>query len=245
MRELRDRLQEQGASIVPPIHLLAGGPGSDRQHLVGLLREALDTAGCRAPRVAYVGAANGDDAGFFRRVAGLLREAGAAEVVLAPTRRPADAASCRAVLASSQAVFVSGGDVAAGMAALNAAGAVPLLRARHADGVPLVGLSAGSIMLGRAWIAWDDPAQDATAKVFPCLDLAPLICDVHGEEDDWPELRALLARQSDDPVGHGIVALAMLRVHADGRLEAVGTAVHRFVHTRGSVVRAEDLTPRR
>lgn len=215
------------------MHLLAGGPGSDRAHLVGLLREALHASGLCAPRIAYVGAASGDDAEFFRRLSGLLREGGAGDVMLARTcgQDAQDLHSFRAALVRADAVFVSGGDVEAGMRVLRAGGAIPALQERLAAGTPFIGLSAGSIMLGREWIAWDDPHDDATARLFPCLGFAPLVCDTHAEADDWVELRALLALQPPGAIGYGIPAPAMLRVHPDGRLESLGGEVVRLAGT--------------
>jgi len=46
-------------------------------------------------------------------------------------------------------------------------------------------------MLSKEWIRWRDPDDDATAEFFPCLGIAPLICDTHGEQDGWEELQAL------------------------------------------------------
>jgi len=211
-------------------YLLAGGPGSDVAHLVALLRQALPVSRPRAPRVAYIGAASGDDAGFFRRLARLLEQAGAGAVTLAPTcgRSPRRAGLFHQALADAEAVFVSGGDVADGMDALLAAGAIPLLRERFDAGIPFVGLSAGSILLGNEWIAWDDPDDDHTARLFPCLGFAPLVCDTHSEDDDWSELRTLLTLRPVGSCGYGIPAPAMLRVHPDGRLDVLGGDVLRL-----------------
>lgn len=217
-----------------PIHLLAGGPESDASHTTSLLAEALRTCGAARPRVACVGAANGDHPGFFHRMGALFKAAGARAFELAPTAAPAAIDRARAVLARADAIFISGGDVAAGMETLRAADLVPLLAERHAAGVPFIGLSAGSIMLSRQWIAWSDPDDDATAAPFDCLGFAPLLCDTHAEEDDWNELRALLEFQQPGTRGYGITSRAMLRVHPDGRTESIGgdvvclerTAVH-------------------
>ncbi len=220
------------------IHLLAGGPGSDHGHLTGLLREALSASGLVAPQIAYVGAASGDDAGFFRRLSTLLREAGAGDVVLARTcGRFADhAKAAKTILMHADAIFVSGGDVEEGMRVLMESGLIPVLQERFAAGVPFIGLSAGSIMLGRKWIAWDDPANDATARIFDCLGLAPLVCDTHAEDDDWSELHALLQRLEPGAVGYGITAPAMLRIYPDGHLEELGGKIVCLKHKREASV---------
>ena len=209
------------------IHLLAGGPGSDHEHLVGLLRQALQ-ASCRpAPRIAYIGAASGDDAGFFRRLSSLLQQAGAGNVVLAKTcgRKAQQHAATQVALTQADIIFVSGGDVEAGMRVLEMTGTIPALRERFDAGVPFIGLSAGSIMLGREWIAWDDAGDDDAVRTFDCLGFAPLICDTHAEDDDWVELHALLKIRAACTRGYGITAPAMLRVHPDGRLETLGGEV--------------------
>lgn len=208
------------------LHLLAGGPGSDARHLTHLLAEALRSGGRQAPRVACIGAANGDHPGFFGRMATLFKAAGAGAFELAPMSAPRRA---RDVLDRADVVFLSGGDVSAGMAALRTSDLLPLLTERHSAGVPFVGLSAGSILLGRQWIAWTDPDDDATAAPFDCLGFAPLCCDTHAEEDDWAELRALLALQPEGACGYGITSRAMLRVHPDGGTEALGGEVVRLV----------------
>jgi cyanophycinase-like exopeptidase len=216
--------------------------------MVGLLRDALSASGLPAPRIAYLGAASGDDAGFFRRLSSLLQQAGARDVVLARTcgRGASWRESAQAALAQADAVFVSGGDVDAGMRALAAAGVIPALQERFAAGVPFLGLSAGSIMLGREWITWDDPDDDATARPFTCLGFAPLICDTHAEDDDWSELRALLALRPVGTRGYGVTAPAMLRVHPDGRVEAFGGDVACLANTADGVrfIDAGALYPR-
>jgi len=210
-----------------PIHLLGGGPGSDVLHVTGLLRKALDSCSSTRPSVAYIGAANGDHTGFFKRVTELLQAAGAGKVTLTSTcgRHAApEKTACRA-LESCDVVFMSGGDVEAGMHVLNATNLITPLKASFDAGAVFIGLSAGSVMLGREWIAWRDPNNDATAQLFPCLGFVPFSCDAHGEEDSWSELRSLVQRT---PVGsrvYGIGTDAMLSVHPDGRLETTGGAV--------------------
>ena len=216
------------------IHLLAGGPGGDHRVLVTLLQQAFAAARLRAPRIAYLGAASGDHAGFFRRVSSLLQSAGAGSVTLAPTCGQRTAAAVATTLEQADAVFMSGGDVEAGMRTLQAAGIIPALRERFAAGTPFLGLSAGSIMLGSQWIAWDDPQDDASAHLFDCLNLAPLVCDTHAEEDDWVELHAALALLPAGTPGYGITANAMLRVHPDGTTEDVGGEIVRAASLRTS-----------
>ncbi len=227
------------------LYLIAGGyHRREGLHPGKLLASILADAGLRSPRVACVGSANGDDRGFFRWGAEWFKGAGAAGVTLAPTAASrADNALCRRILSESDIVFISGGDVEAGMRTLAAAGLVPLLRSLHRAGVPFAGLSAGSIMLGRLWVRWRDPGDDTTAEPFPCLGLAPLVCDTHGEDDAWQELLTLLRAAPARTVGYGIVSGAALRVGTDAAITAMGGAVHRFARRQGVVLRLPDLEP--
>jgi hypothetical protein len=115
-----------------------------------------------------------------------------------------------------------------------------LLSELHLDGKPFIGLSAGSIMLARSWVRWPDADNDATAATFPCLGMAPLLCDTHAEKEDWEELKTLL-RLSGPEAGYGIPAGAALRIKADGPLSALGRPVPRFKFQDGRIRRLTDL----
>ncbi len=226
-----------------PVHLLAGSPQGRSRGADPVLVAALAETGQARPSVAYIGAASDDDRDFLRFVTAYLQRSGAGEVRLAALASArADLAAAQTVIASSDLVFVSGGDVEAGMAHLERHGLIPLLRTRHGAGTPFVGLSAGSIMLARCWVRWSDPDDDATAAVFPCVGLAPVLCDCHAESDDWEELRALL-ELTREGIGYGIPAGGALRVDADGTVLALGKAAPRFECRDGRVAKRTDLTP--
>lgn len=212
----------------PGLFLLAGDPGRRGVRRDPLLGETLARIGLARPCVAYVGAASRDSRPFFLWISALLRGAGAGAVRLAPLAgRRADPALAREIVADADAVFISGGDVDLGMGILNSTGLCEPLRRLHRGGMPFIGLSAGSIMLARLWVRWADEKDDDSAAPFPCLGLAPLLCDTHGEGEDWRELRTLL-RLSGAPSGFGIPAGAALAVGRDGALAAMGKAVKRI-----------------
>src|SRR5664280_2650056 len=148
----------------------------------------------------------------------------------------ADLADARAVIERSDLVFVSGGDVEAGMAHLERHGLIPLLQTLHGAGTPFGGLSAGSIMLSRCWVRWPDPDDDTTAELFSCLALAPVLCDCHAESDDWEELRALL-ELTGEGIGYGIPAGGALRVDPRGAVTALGVPAARFERRAGRTER--------
>ncbi len=225
-----------------PVYLLAGGPGSRRKK-DSLLTQVLG-CGTPAPTIAYVGAASHDNREFFAMIAGHMQDCGAGRVILVPlagTRANSDKA--RAVLETADMVFISGGDVERGMTLLETSGILPYLARLHAGGKPFFGLSAGSIMLSRQWVYWDDPDNDATAHVFPCMGFAPLLCDTHGEADEWEELHALLRLTPEGSVGYGIPSGAGLCVTPGGSVTALAGSLHRFIHRNGKVARLGDLEP--
>ncbi len=228
-----------------PVTLLAGGAYHRRNARDPLLADMLSATGVKRPTVAYVGVASGDDPGFFRLVSRLLEMAGAGSVALAPLAGAgADYGAARAVLDRADAIFVSGGDVEAGMRILAESGAADWLRQRYEEGAVLGGLSAGSILLARQWVRWRDPDDDATAEPFDCLGLAPLVCDMHGEADGWDELQTLLRlRGTPGELGYGVPTSRGLRVHPDGRVEAVGGAVTRYAWRNGRVDDIGDISP--
>lgn len=228
-----------------PIYLLAGGPGSRRTDGDALLARILASYGIPQPSVAYVGAASGDNRAFFLMLAHYMRRCGAGQVTLVPLAgKRARIEKAQAILESADLVFISGGDVEAGMQVLEERQITPFLHGLYEGGKPFFGISAGSIMLAERWVRWADPNDDATVGAFPCMGLAPIFCDTHGEAEGWEELRALLQLMPADTPGYGIPSGAGLAVHPGGRLDALGAPVHCYVRRGSMVARLADLVPR-
>ena len=120
---------------------------------------------------------------------------------------------------------------------------VKFLQDLYRQGKPFFGISAGAIMLAREWVRWPDPNDESTAEIFPCLGIAPVICDTHAEEDDWVELKALLALEKEGVKGYGIPSGGTIKVYPDGRVEALGDAIAQYVKRGGKVARLDDLLP--
>lgn len=229
---------------IQPVYLLAGGKPARRQANDLLLREVFRAGGRESPSIGYVGTANNDGEDFFNRLAGLFRENGAGEVTHALLAADdADIAGAKTVLRDADVVYISGGDVDRGMQLLQEKGMLRFLADLHGAGKPFFGLSAGSIMMAKAWVRWRDPDDDATAEIFPCLALAPVLCDTHDEEGGWEELKQLLMLEKNGSVGYGIATGTALKVFPDGKAEALGGAVYRYVRRGGVVKRLPDLTP--
>jgi cyanophycinase-like exopeptidase len=228
-----------------PLYLVAGSSSPVRPRGPdALVRLAILRTGVHRPTVAYIGAASRDDPVIRARNAAMLRKAGAGFVTLAPLAgRRIKAPVAAGIVESADLVFMSGGDVEAGMNILEERGMVPVLRKVHRAGIPFLGISAGSIMLSRAWVRWSDPDDDEGAETFPCLGFARICCDAHGERDGWSELKTMLSLRPVGTAGYGIVSGSALVVEADASLGALGGEVHVFKRRKTGVVQVPSLVP--
>ena len=227
-----------------PIYLLAGGGGSLRKGGDPLLTRVLTSCGVPHPSIAYIGTASGDSQRFFSMLSHHLRRCGAGHITLAPlARKRVKLEKTRTILESADMIFVSGGDVEAGMEVLEERQILPFLRELFERGKPFFSSSAGSIMLAWQWVRWEDPDDDETASIFPCMGFAPIVCDTHGEAEGWEELCTLLRLTPEGTLGYGIPAGAGVCVYPDGTLEALGAPTHCYVNRCGAVVRNADLPP--
>jgi cyanophycinase-like exopeptidase len=207
-----------------------------------LLQQVIESCGEVHPRIGYLGSASRDNRDFFKMISVWLKNAGAGDVLLAPTvGAKVDMGKTLEILENADAVLVSGGDVEEGMRVLGERNLTPFLRARYDHGTVFVGLSAGSIMLSRQWVRWRDPNDDTTVEVFACMGLAPVLCDTHGEAENWEELLALLRLAPPGAIGYGIPSGAGLGVTPKSRLFAMGEPVQRFALRDGTVTRITDL----
>lgn len=227
-----------------PVYLIAGGRGQRRKSPDPLLLAVFQEFGIASPSIAYVGVASGDDRSFFSFITAAFKEAGGGKIshaLMAPEK--ADLNKAKNMLEAADIVFISGGDVEAGMDILNEKNMAGFLSGLYSRGKPFFGISAGSIILASEWIRWRDPDDDATAEIFPCLGIAPVICDTHAEGDDWEELKALLALEKNGAEGYGIPSGAAIKVYPDGRVEALGGAVPHYQNRGDKVIKDPDIVP--
>ena len=216
------------------IFLLAGGMQSKNNEEI--LAGALALSKKETPNVAYIGTASGDNKDFFLRLSQLIMAAGAENVSLIPIVQRFDPDKTRGMLLSSDVVFISGGDVDLGMKYLRNRRLVSFFREIYDRGKVFCGISAGAIMLSRSWIRWRDPDDDDTVELFDCLGFAPLLCDVHGEEDNWAELKRLLGFFPQGTAGYGIRANGALRVAPDGKITSLASAPVRFIKKGADII---------
>jgi hypothetical protein len=219
-----------------PVLLLAGGPGSRRDAYGPLILEVLRLSGKPSPLVAYLGAATDDDPRFSGWMKDLVTSAGPCAFRLAPVAgRRAAGGAARQIIEAADVVFAGGGDVDLGLRRLLERDLAGVLRKKHGGGAPFLGISAGAILLCREWIRWTDPDDDGSAQRFECLGLAPVLCDCHGEDDGWAELRALLRLAGGRSLGYGLRSGSGIRVGPDGCVETACGEVDRFQVRNGRV----------
>lgn len=227
-----------------PVYLIAGR--GDRKSFKSIIKTILKDTGKTKPTIAYVGAASGDNWRFYLMISAMIKEAGDCQikrVLIAPQK--ANLNKAQAVLESADVIFMSGGDVEAGMRVLKEKNMAGLLTDLFKRGKVFFGVSAGSIMLGREWVRWRDPEDASTAELFPCLGITPIICDTHGEMDKWEELKSALKLKKEDAQGYGIPSGSCLKVYSDGWMEALGGAITQFLKRGNSIVKQPELLPKR
>jgi peptidase E len=229
-----------------PLFLLAGGrniKGYDE-----LLNRVRQSTGLAAPAVAYIGSASGDNTLFFGMMKKLLAQAGFGRVELAKScAKKADLSRFKQIVTGADSVFISGGDVKAGMDVLSKKDLSGFLKDCHAAGKLFFGVSAGSIMLGSDWVFWEDEDDDSSARLFPCLGFVPFICDTHDDTDAWDELKTALrlTRPETMQTGYGLPAGSGLSVSTTGKIAALGCAVKCYTGRNGVVKQEQELLPAR
>ena len=225
-----------------PIYLLAGGRGAKRESPDPILQMALRELGKTKPSVSYIGAAHGDSLMFFLFIKRMITAAGAGKVELVPlAKKKSNMEKAQSIIESADCIFVSGGDVAEGMRVLTEKSVVPLIKKRYNEGALIIGVSAGSIMLAKQWINWPDENDEASAELFPCMNIAPVLCDTHGEEDKWDELHSLLRLTADDQIGYGIPSGGAMRISSDGTVEAISMPLYRIERKGDKIAPINDL----
>jgi peptidase E len=229
-------------NVRKPVYLIAGR--GDRKSFKSIIKTILKDTGKTQPTVAYVGVASGDNWPFYLMISAMIKKAEDCQirrVLIAP--KEADLSKAQAVLESADAIFMSGGDVEAGMRVLERKNMAGFLTDLFKRGKVFFGVSAGSIMLAREWVRWRDSEDDSTTELFPCLGIAPIICDTHGEADGWGELKAALKLKAKDTQGYGILSGSCLKVYLDGRTEALNGTVTQFLKRGNSIVKQKELSP--
>ena len=217
-----------------PAILLAGGRPRNTDIMVRM--GSLAFQGMEKPQVAYIGTANGDNPVFFNMMKVLLKEAGAEKVNfvhLAKKKPNIDAA--KKTLSNADAIFLAGGEVEDGMNWLKKHDLITFIKDLYHAGKRFIGVSAGVIMMGTHWVRWEKPEDDTTSELFDCLGIIPLLFDVHGEEEDWVELKAALRLLGDGAKGYGLPRESLISADSRGRLENLHKEYMIFINEGGRI----------
>ncbi len=227
-----------------PVYLLAGGRGGDRKKMADLIRLILADSGKKSPVVAYIGAATDDNPMFYKMMTLPLFKTGTAKINhVHIASRKADISKAKDQLSAADIIYFGGGDVERGMQVLEEKNMIEFIKDLPRQEKLFFGISAGSIMLAEEWVRWRDPDDDSTVEIFPCLGIAPVICDTHAEEDNWQELKTLLQIAPTELTGYGIASDAAIKVLPDRTVEALGGKVNCFRRKSGEVMQEADLLP--
>ncbi len=221
---------------------MAGGDFRRPIKMIVRIKSILAETGIKHPDVAYIGTASDDDASFFKFAAGFIRLAGAhsvAHVKLCDEK--ADVNEAKSLLGKADVVFISGGDVEAGMRRLDHHHLVSFIKELYDKGAVFFGISAGSIMLGTRWVRWENPEDDSSAELFDCMGIAPVVCDTHAEKEKWEELKVAINLMEDNSRGYGIPSGGTLRISPDGMIAALDKPVVCYGKTSAGVVGEDDI----
>lgn len=185
-----------------------------------LLRELADGIG-RPFRACHVGCFHDDTPAWTKVSVDFLTSLGATCSAPRLSDPQLDVRRAREALESADLVYLDGGDTVAGVEHIRARGLADAFTKAAANARFIFGLSGGACAAGPYTIGYSD---DGSPYVAPCLDLGPpLPLDVHDEQADWPEMRALLELKPPQPAGLVIPTNAVLRVAERGaELASVG-----------------------
>jgi len=131
-------------------------------------------------------------------------------------------------------ILLAGGDVEKGWRAFERSGLKDLIIRRYAEGVLLVGLSAGAVQLGM--LGWSE-AEAQCENLFDTFRLVPFVISAHQEKDDWRALKKVLQVTPIKVAGLGIPSGGGMIYHADGSVEPIRYPLHEFSLAQGRVNR--------
>ena len=224
---------ENGSREIPAI-LVAGGKPRDPSALARMMSRAF--TGLEKPHAAYIGTANGDSMAFFQIMKAVLKKAGANKVSFVRlAKENPDLDAVKAILNNADLIFLSGGEVEDGMNWLRKHDLCGFLEGLHNSGKRFMGVSAGVIMMGTHWVHWDIEGDDSTARLFDCLGFIPNLFDVHGEDEDWAELKTALRLLGNNSRAYGLPGGCVISADSGGSLVNLEKEYLNFINEGGNI----------
>jgi cyanophycinase len=188
-----------------------------------LLESMLEGIDGQSARAAYLGASNGDRPEFYEIFKAALGNVGWTDCRMITSAFSPDE---RAWLESAQLILLAGGDVRLGWDTFERTGIKEVLLTRYAQGVVLIGISAGAVQLGRHALL--EGRSSAATELVNMLNLTPAVVDVHDEADHWARLSNAVHLLEGTVTGLGIPTGGGLAVHPDTTFEPIRHPVHEF-----------------
>ena len=217
-----------------PALLVAGGRPINPGAITALISRGLQ--GIEKPVVAYIGTPNGDSMIFFQIQKAMLKSAGAGKIIFVHlAKNNPDLSAARKILNDADVIFLSGGEVEDGIMWLEKHKLTEFLKSLYSSGKRFMGVSAGVIMMGNYWVHWDVPEDDSTSKLFDCLAFTPLLFDVHGEDENWVELKAALKLLGPGARAYGLASGSMVSADSRGNLAIMSGKYLVFVNEGGTI----------
>jgi len=224
---------ETFAKEIPAV-MVAGGRPFNPAAIAAMISKGF--GGIEKPFVAYIGTANNDNPVFYHLMKSMIKKAGAGKISfvhLAKKKPELDAA--RKTLANADVIFLSGGEVEDGMNWLKKHDLVGFLKELYSKGKRFVGVSAGVIMMGTHWVRWGTEGDDSTSELFECLAFTPVLFDVHGEDENWVELKAALKLLGPGAQGYGLPGGCMISADSKGNLKNLEKEFMVFINEGGNI----------
>jgi cyanophycinase len=213
---------------VLPLYMLADSQllfwtGPNGPLLASLLKEN----GITSPRVAYIGASNGDSAEAHSIFAAAMDQLGS---VTAHHVRASYSDEDREFLETADVILLAGGDVESGWNTFQRTGMRKQIENLYHDGTLLIGVSAGAVQCGSHTSV---PSECGTRRLIETFSFAAYIVDVHDEKQDWQRLSSTIHLLEGGTIGLGIPSGGGLAMHPDGMLEPIRQGVHQFTYSEG------------
>jgi cyanophycinase-like exopeptidase len=196
------------------------------------LREIVNASNISAPRIAYIGASNGDSP-----EARAIFAAAVSELPCATAHHVR--ASCRAkdreFLETANVVLLAGGDVEVGWSIFVQTGMRDQIRNLYLGGAMIIGVSAGAVQCGTHAALSAEPGASRLVETFGFV---PYIVDVHDEKQHWQRLSSTIHLLEGGAAGLGIPSGGGLAMHADGSLESIRKGVDYYIFGKGKLQHA-------